>query len=165
MKRVSGAAIILALILMSWWWFSPTQIIKRRVASLIDTVQVPTGMSEIGRKSRGAHLADHLAASLEIHPPKHFFQTLPASLKRDSAAAGYAFFATTVRRISLEDLEFDQIDRDGNRAHVVFHLDAIVEMPSVTPVDGILHFDTQWILDPDLGWVMRSIQWHQTGRQ
>lgn len=164
MKRlpwILGAAVLLALGL---WWFSPTQKMKRRVTGMIETANVPPGMPDIARNTRGPNLEKYLAKRLTVAVPDALDDRVPGSLKRDSAVAYYSLAARGVRQISLEDLEIEEIIFEGDDATVRFQVDAIVELPGSTPVNGILHVDSRWQRDPEEGWRMRSVSWEETGR-
>lgn len=131
---------------------------------MIQTANVPSSMGDLARKTRGTNLADYLAPQLEISEPEKIDDRIPRRISRDSAAATYTYAATAARQISLQDLEIDEIEFDDTEATVKFRLDAIVELPTRTPVNGILHVISIWEDRPNEGWRLKSLAWEEKGR-
>ncbi|MBK1826180.1 hypothetical protein [Haloferula rosea] len=145
------------------WWFSPTQVLQRRVGSLLDTASVPPGMSDPGRKARGAHLAKYLARQVALDPPESFDAPVTRSVARDTASALYSGAASYCKEITFADLSFDEVLHDGDTATVSFRVDAIVDLPTRRPVDGILNVTSDWE-KVDGTWLLTNIRWTESQR-
>lgn len=145
------------------WWFSPTQVLQRRVSSLLDTASVPPGMSDAGRKARGAHLAKYLSRQVAVHPPESFDAPVTGSVARDTASALYSGAASYCKEITFADLTFDDVQPNGETATITFRVDAIVDLPTRRPVDGILNVDSHWE-KVDGAWLLTELSWTESPR-
>lgn len=165
MKRLVPIGAIIVLAALAIWWFLPTQRMKRRVASMIETANVPSNMMDVARKTRGTNLAKYLAPEIRIDAPENTDERLLRdSIDRDRATVYYSGAASLAKRISLADLKIGTISFDGDTAKVGFELDAIVELPGRTPIDGILVVDSHWIHSDEEGWRMDAIGWLERPR-
>lgn len=158
-----AAALIVALAGSLAFWFSPTQVVKRRVLAMIRTASVPESMPEIARASRGRNLSDYLAPTVRLAGPEHVDEIPQGGIDRSQIAAAYTAAAGMCRFISLEDVEFESIDVLGDSAEVRFTVDAIVQLPSSRPLDGIQHVELQWSKTDD-GWRLTRASWTESGR-
>ena len=160
---VLAAALIVAVAGFLAFWFSPTQVVKRRVLAMIRTASVPESMPELARASRGRNLADHLAPVVRLAGPPHVDELPVGGVDRSQIAAAYTAAATSCRFISLEDVTFESIDVLGDSAEVRFTVDAIVQLASSRPLDGIQHVELQWSKTDD-GWRLTRAAWTESGR-
>lgn len=164
MKRVLlilGGVIISAVFIS--WWFSPKQVLQRRVASMLDSATVPPGMSDAGRKARGAHVMNYLADQVTVMPPDGFDSRVPNQVGRDNASALYSGAAIYSKEITFTDLTFDEVSPDVDQATVRFKVDAIVDLPTRRPVDGILHVDSHWEKQNG-SWLLNRLSWTESPR-
>ncbi|BCX50190.1 hypothetical protein HAHE_40980 [Haloferula helveola] len=156
-------AIAAAAVAFLLWWFSATQVLKRRVSSLIDTAVVPASMSDIGRGARGPNVAEFVAGSLEIDSPPSLAQDLGPDLNRDTVSALYSAVAKYCRSITVNDLKIQSVDVDGETATVRFSADAVVDLPDRRPVDGIVDVDSRW-RKTDGKWLLERFAWTESPR-
>lgn len=145
------------------WWFQPENVLKRRVASLFDTAEVPVSMNELSRSSRGPNLTEYLSENVEIGAPDNIDERLRDSYHHDDLAGIYSAVARSCRQISLEEPEFESVEIDGTTARVRLRVDVIVELSSRRPVDGIQIMDMTWE-KPENHWKLSTITWTETGR-
>jgi hypothetical protein len=163
MKRVAIPAIVLILAGLAFWWFSPTQVLKRRTASFIDTARVPVSMSDLGRSARGRHLADYFAPSIEVESPENLAHEVGRTFTRDEAAALYSGVARYCREVSITDLEFVSVGSKNDEARVVFTADTIVDLPNRRPVDGLVTVESRW-RKVDGDWLLEAFEWTESAR-
>lgn len=162
-KFLPLALVLLVAGLFLWWWMLPANVLKRRVASLLETAEVPPGMSDIARGARGPNLARYLDRKVRIVRPDDLRDEIPEAMERDTIAAYYSAGARSCSRIEFEQPEFDEILVKGDEAHVKFRVDAVAEFPSRRPADGIQVVETSW-RKVDGDWLMTEVKWQETGR-
>jgi len=164
MKRLLPAAALLLLLAgFASWWFSPTQALKREVGELIDRARVPAAMSDLARSSRGRVIEPLLADPVEIDPAAAVRQAPSGAVPRQRLVALLSGAARYCRSISLEDLEFDRVEIDGDEARVEIRLDAIVEVGSRRPLDGIQVVTMRWTR-ADGDWLLAALAWEEQPR-
>ncbi len=164
MRRYLPALLVVVILaLLAAWWFSPTQVVKRRVLALLDSVEVPATMSDLGRNTRGPKLATYLAENVTFNPPDTLDGEIGSTYQRDQVAARFSAIARYCRRISIEDIDIHTIDVADTTATVSLTLDAIVEAADRRPADGIQHIDMEWS-KTDQGWQLGEVSWTETGR-
>ncbi|MEP4076903.1 hypothetical protein [Haloferula sp.] len=162
-KFLPPIAFLILVGLFLGWWFLPANVVKRRASNLFDTAQVPATMGELARSSRGPKVAEYLSEYIAIGAPEHVDGRLRESYHRDDLAGIYSAVARGCRRISLEQPEFESVQIDGTTAKVRLRIDAIAELPSRRPVDGIQIMDMVWE-KPENQWKLSSITWTETHR-
>ena len=162
-KFLPPLAFIVLMGLFLSWWFDAENVLKRRVGGLFDTAEVPINMSELTRSSRGPNVADYLSDRVEIGAPKNVDDRLRDSYHRDDLAGIYSAVARSCRQITFEAPEFESIEIDGTTARIRLRIDAIVELPSRRPVDGLQIIDMAWE-KPENKWLLKSVSWTETGR-
>lgn len=164
MKRIAIPAVVLAIVGLAIWWFSPTQVLKRRTAAFIDTANVPSNMSDIGRGARGKNLSDYMADRVRVDSPEDLAEELGREFSRDRAAALYTVVARYCREISITDLIFESVTHDGDHAVVRFSADTIVDLPNRRPVDGIVTVESRW-QKTEGDWLLESFEWSESPRR
>ena len=163
MKRLIIPAAVVALAALALWWFSPTRMLKRRTAAFIDTANVPAGMSDIGRGARGRNLAEYLAGTIRVDPPRELEDEVDTEFSRDQASALYSMVASYCREISITRLSFTSVEIDGDSAVVTFSADAIVNLSNRRPVDGLIHVVSHWH-KTDGDWLLEAFEWTEAPR-
>ena len=124
MKRaLAGAAAVVAAAAFTLWWFSDRQVVKRRTASLLDTVTIEAGSSPIGRGLQAAGIDGFLAPHVTLEVPS---EEASGTHSRDDIAAGFRYVAEHAHstRFGIERLA--SITMAGDHALVVATLDAEV---------------------------------------
>lgn len=167
MKRIAFPTLVVVLLLLlaglAVWWFSPTEVVKRRVASFFSTAEVPATMSDIGRGARGTKVATYLAQSVTLNSPESVADEVGSTFSRDRASVMYAGVARFCREITFTDLEFTRVEITADAATVSFRIDTLVELPGRRPVDGIVVADSLWRkIDGD--WLLESMRWTEEPR-
>jgi hypothetical protein len=163
MKKIIIPAVLLAVSGFLFWWFSAEQVLKRRVASMIDAAQVPATMSDAGRKARGTHVAKFLAKQLHLVPPEGFDLPVSDRVNRDTATALYSGAASYAKEMTFTDLHVEEVDVRDAEADVRFRVDGIIDLRSRRPVDGILHVESRWE-KADGVWLLGEVSWTEGSR-
>lgn len=163
-RRILLSVIAILLVAFGMWWFSPAEQVKRRVLGLIDSAAVPSSMGTLSRVTRGEDVAKFFAPRLEIGSSDSLKNDVPNEIHRENAASLYTGVARYVREVSLVDPEITRLEISGDRAEVDFRVDAIVQLSSRRPIDGILLVQSHWIKHPEFGWVMDKVEWQETRR-
>ncbi|MFC7337214.1 hypothetical protein ACFQY0_08495 [Haloferula chungangensis] len=162
-KFLPPLAVLILAGLFLGWWFQPENVLKRRIASLFDTAEVPITMSELSRSSRGPNVAEYLSERIDVGAPDQVDSRLRDSYHHDDLAGIYSAVARRCSQISIEAPTFESIEIDGNTARVRLRVDIIVEFSDRRPVDGIQVMDMTWE-KPENHWQLSSISWTETGR-
>lgn len=157
MQRIAVIGITLALISgLVIWWFSPVQTLKRRTASLLQTLTLKSGSTKAARQM-GAYSLNALLAD-EVVLEATTITEVNGTFDRSEMESLYSWLCghTTQTRFDLE--QFQSIAIRGDQADVVFSLKALVELPSSRPVDGHFLVTYQW-KHGDKGWQLTRASW------
>lgn len=157
MKRISilaAALIILAAFL--FWWFSPTQVLKRRTMTLLDTLTMDAGTGKSGRQLGVYRLNSLLAEQVELSTPT--IEQANGTFDRSELESGFSWICQQAKQTRFLLDEIQSIDVASDRGKVVFTLEALVELPSDNPADGKFEVTFQWQRENDI-WRLYSAEW------
>lgn len=164
MKRLSALLVLLiAAGGLAYWWFSPAEILKRRLGNLLGSAEVSSTMSDIGRGARGPRIADYFADPVRFFPPSSLPYDLGGSLGRERLSSLYSLVAKNCREISFTDLEILEVAVEDETAEIRFRVDALVDLGSRRPADGILEVRSAWI-KREGDWQIEELRWTESGR-
>jgi hypothetical protein len=157
MKRAAILALAVAVIAgFVIWWFSPTQVVKRRTMGLLDTVSMEAGSGRVTRQMGNYSVNRYLSQRVELDIPS--VPEANGSFDRATLETGFSSLANLARQTSFQMSELRSIDVEGDLARVSLMVDALVEMPSYRPVDGLYLVNFQWRREED-GWRLVSASW------
>lgn len=112
MKKIILIALPIALIAFGAWFFSDTQVIKRRSAAIIETLELSEGSSRIARAGKSQALRDLLADQVTIIYPdgNNIFKSpikfsLPITLTNDRITTAHTYLTETVDYMNVENLK------------------------------------------------------------
>lgn len=157
MKTVKLYAIpAIVLILLGAWWFSPTQVLKRRTLSMLETLTMDATTGTAGRQIGAYTLNSLLAPEVELDTP-----TIPqanGSFDRSELESAYSWLCAQAKQTHFKLGEFRAITITDQVGKVEFTVDALVELPVYRPADGdfIVTFDWQ---KGDEGWRLTRATW------
>jgi hypothetical protein len=157
MKRLSLPIVIVALLgAFAFWWFSPAQIVKRRTKTLLETLTLEAGSGRGGRHLSGYTFSALLGPVVELESPS--IEQANGSFPRSDMESAFSWLCDEAKqsRFDLEDIH--SITVDGDRAEVAFSLNALVELPSYRPADGLYEVSFQWRKEKD-GWRLARATW------
>jgi hypothetical protein len=157
MQRIAVIGITLALIIgLVIWWFSPVQTLKRRTASLLQTLTLKSDSTKAARQM-GAYSLNALLAD-EVVLEATTITEVNGTFDRSEMESLYSWLCghATQTRFDLE--QFQSIAIRGDQADVVFSLKALVVLPASRPVDGHFLVTYQWKLG-DKGWQLTRASW------
>jgi len=157
MKRIFPAILLLALAgAFLYWWFSPVQVVKRRTGSFLKILTLQASESpasrQLGAYSLNALLAEQVALeSTTINEANGTFE-------RPELESAYAWLCQQARQTRFDIVKFESVAVTGKRAKVTFTLDALVELPTHRPADGIYQVVFDWQETND-GWRLATAKW------
>jgi hypothetical protein len=159
MKRFTPLLILLLLAgAFAFWWFSPAQMVKRRTASLLDTLTLETGTG--GRRLAVYSLNALLADEVELDVPA--IPEANGTFARADLESAFTWLCGQAKQTRFEPLGFLSVTADGDRAAVEVSLDAMVELPGRRPLDGRYSVTFHWCHGDD-GWRLCRATWQGGG--
>lgn len=157
MKRIAPTVIVLALSgAFAFWWFSPRQVVKRRTGTLLRTLTLEEGGA--GRRMAVYSLNALLAPEVELATPE--VPEADGSFTRADVESAFTWLCGQARQTRFEAREFRAITVDGDHATVALMLDALVELPGRSLLDGPGDAVFHWRKGND-GWRLSRAEWHQ----
>ncbi len=144
------------LVLLGLYWFSPTQVLKRRTVSLLETLTLDATTGTAGRQLGAYTLNSLLAPEVELDTP-----TIPeanGSFDRGELESAYSWLCSQAKQSHFKLKEFRSISVHGNSAQVQFIVDALVELPVYRPADGDYLVTFDWVKN-DEGWRLTRANW------
>lgn len=154
MKRVVFILVVgLILIATLFWWFSPTQMLKRKTASLMGLMNLSgTGEARVMEVNafRGL-LADNVEMELS------FRTGLDPVLGRDDIVSGYVMLSRRVQKSRFELLRYESVQIDGDAADVAFIMKGLVELPEIRILDGEYRMVFHW-LEQEGDWRLAGVR-------
>jgi hypothetical protein len=157
MRRLFPAIFLLALAgAFLYWWFSPVQVIKRRTESFLKVLTLQASESptsrQLGAYSLNALLAEQVALeSTTINEANGTFE-------RPELESAYAWLCQQARQTHFDLVKFESVAVTGKLAKVTFTLNALVELPTYRPADGIYQVVFDW-QETDDGWRLTTAKW------
>lgn len=157
MKRLAlPIAFVVLLGLFGAWWFSPTQVVKRKVKSLLTTLTFQKGEGKVGRQAGTYSLNALLAEQVDLENPD--ISEANGSLERSDLETAYSWLAEQAKETRFEVQSFDSISINGDQATVDLHLTGLVELPNYRPADGTYTVTFDWRKQED-GWRLKRASW------
>lgn len=157
MKRWIVPIVALALAIgFGMWWYSPKQVVKRRVASLLDTLTFEAGSSKPARKLGLYSLSGLLAESVDLETPS--ISEANGSFARQEMESAFSWLCDAARETRFDLIEIESLEVGGERAAVELTLEALVELPNHRPADGIYQVEFDWV-DGENGWRLERAKW------
>jgi len=162
-KAVFFLIVLLGLGFGFTWWNSPERKLARTVSKMLETAEVPTGMSDLGRNSRGLNLVKFFADPISIHPPEDFphAHEVETEINREQGAAIYAAVAGMSRQITLSSPQMGLIEILDDTAAVQFKVHALVETPAERLIDGDINIESRWV-QKENDWLLQEIAWTES---
>lgn len=163
-----GFALLVAVVIVGIWWFSPTEVLKRRVADLLDAAEVSELSTDLARQTKGQKIAEYFAEQVKIEPPEEMDGSVRDRINRDQLSRDrlitlYTMAARGSKEISFTDVEVHDVQHDNDRAQVRFQVDCVVDLGTQRPVDGLLDVVSLWVKRND-DWQLVELSWTELGR-
>jgi hypothetical protein len=159
MKRLVATAVVGILVVgFAFWWFSPSQVLKRRTLSLLETLTLEPGTAVATRQMGGYSLNALLAPEVTLSTPS--IGQANGTFERGELESAHAWLCQHVRQSRFDLERFGSVAVSGETAEVVLFLNALVELPSYRPVDGFYQATLRWRLE-DGGWRIVQAVWHE----
>lgn len=161
MKRWIILLVVAALaVALGAWWFSPAQVVKRRVSSLLETLTLEEGSGKPGRKLGIYSLGGLLAEQVELETPT--ISQANGSFPRPEMESMYSWLCDAAKETRFELVGIDSLEVDGAVAVVDLTLEALVVLPTHRPADGVYDVRFEW-RDGKNGWQLESARWELAG--
>lgn len=156
MKRIHFAGIAgLLAVAFVFWWFSPTQVLKRRSASLVESLSFKrdTGipLRQLSGYSFGSFLAD------EVELDSHGIPEAEGTFSRSNLESAHTALASYARESGFEIERFHAVTVTGDLAHVSLTIDGFVQLPEFRPADGKYLVDLHWRCDDGVWRLYRAV--------
>jgi len=157
MKRFAIPSVALLLLAaFLFWWFSPTQILKRRTLSLLETLTMDAGTSKASRQLGAYSLNALLAPEVELHTPT--IDEANGTFERSELESAFSWLARQAKQTRFKLDEFQSVKISGDRGEVAFSLDALVELPAYRPADGRFQVTFHWQREEN-AWRLAGAEW------
>lgn len=151
MKRLVPIVIIIALLAgFAFWWNSPTQIVKRRTQTLLQTLTMERTDSKVTRQTGVYQLDALLAEDVELDTP-----TIPeanGTFPRTEMISAFASLCESVRQMHCKLEQIRSLEIAGDYADITVIIEALVDLSSYHPVDGRFDVTFHWQRDKDRNW-------------
>ncbi len=147
------------LMIAGLWWFSPTQILKRRTVSLLETLTLEATSGKAARQIGTYALNSLLAPEVELHTP-----TIPeanGTFDRSEMESAFGWLCSQAKQTHFKLKEFRSITLQENTGQVEFTVDALIELPIYRPADGDYSVTFAWV-KTDAGWQLSGAKWHRS---
>ena len=143
MKRyLFPAIVVLVLVLFGAWWFTPSQVVKRRTKSLLQTLTLEPGAGKVSRHagsySLNALLANRVVLEIPAVPDGN------GDFERDDLDAAFSWLCDQAKQTNFQARDIQSVDVTGDKAKVKLTLTGLVELPSYRPVDGTYDVVFDW---------------------
>lgn len=159
MKRlVIPLAIVGLLAVFALWWFSPTQVLKRRTASLLTTLTLDGGSGKVGRQMRVYSLNGLLASGVELDNPA--IKEANGTFERAELESAFSWLCEQAKQTRFKAGKFHSINVSGDKAQVTLTLSGLVELPTYRPADGEFDATFDWQKEED-GWRLTRASWRE----
>jgi hypothetical protein len=159
MKRfIIPAAIAIAAILAAVWWFSPERALVRRTHNLLDTISFSQGTGKAARNLKTYALNGMLAESVVLDTPT--ITEANGEFDRSELESGFSWLCNQARRMEIKSLDVGSVEIIGNSGTVEMEIEALVELPSFRPADGIYDVVFEWRKDDDV-WRLVRASWKE----
>lgn len=162
MKRlIIPAAALLVLAAFLFWWFSPTQVLKRRTLSLLETLTMDAGTGKSTRQLGAYSLNALLAREVELSTPT--IDQANGTFERSELESAFSWLSQQAKQTRFELEEFRSVNISGDRGEVLFSLDALVELPTYRAVDGHFGVTFRWQREEET-WRLTGAEWLEEKR-
>jgi len=162
MKRTWISISLLALVAgFAIWWFSPTQVVKRRTMSLLETLTLEPGGSPASRQMGTYALNDLLASEVELETST--IDEASGTFARAELESVFSWLCNQAKQMNFEMQRIDSVTVSGEVADVSCVLKGLVELPNYRPADGIYQAKFKWRLVDDKWRIERAV-WAQVKR-
>lgn len=158
MKRwMTYSAVCLVIIGLAAWWFSPSQVIKRRTLSLLETLTMDAGTGRAARQVGVYSLNSMLAPQVELYTPS--IREANGTFDRGELESAYSWLSQHARQTRFTHRRFESVSITGGEGSVSFILDALVELPNFRFADGAFDVTFRWRRDDHGKWRLFSATW------
>lgn len=162
MKRLLfPAAIGLLLAAFLFWWFSPGQVLKRRTLVLLETLTLEKSAG-LSSRQLGAYSLNALLAS-EVTLENPAIEEANGGLERSEIESAFSWLCQQAKQTRFELRRLESVTVSGDAGVVSCTLEALVELPSYRPADGIYQASFRWRREDD-GWRLESARWTDAAR-
>jgi hypothetical protein len=139
-----------------YWWFSPEQVVKRRTESFLKILTLEATESPTSRQMGAYSLNALLAGQVALENPT--INEANGSFERPDLESAYAWLCQQAKQTRFELVNFESVTISGKAAKVTFTLNALVELPTYRPADGVYQVVFDWQEAED-GWRLTSAKW------
>lgn len=163
MKRLAFPVAVLAIIgAFAFWWFSPVHVVKRRCGKLFETLTLDAGTGKGPRQMRVYALNALLAPEVELKAPS--MEEANGIFERTEMESAFSWLCEQAKQTRFNLEKFTSVKVDGDLATVTCTLEALVELPSYRPADGIYEAAFTWRRADD-GWRLTEASWIESGKK
>jgi hypothetical protein len=143
------------------WWFSPTQVLKRRTTSLLETLTLDSGATQGSRRLAVYSLNALLASEVRLETPT--IEEANGTFERAELESAFNWLCGEAKQTRFELMEFASVTVSGDTGEVACMLEALVELPTVRPADGIYQARLFWRRADDK-WLLERAVWTEAER-
>jgi len=157
MKRLTTALVTLAVLTgFLFWWFHPNQTLKRRSNGLMRTLTIPEGAGAASRNLKSSPLSRAIADQVTLSGAGD--SRAEGVFHRGNIEAGFAWFVRNARSSRFQIRRFENITVTGDTGVVRARIDANVQLPKDTPLDGSYSMTLTWHNDGS-SWRLVAAEW------
>ena len=160
MKRIlAPIAVVLVILGFLVWWMSPTQVVKRRTSSLMNTLTMAEGSGQAERQSGSFSLTGLLEKELTLEAPN--YEEANGTFDRTTVESGFSALANNAKFTKFEVKEFREVEVVGDEATVTAQVESVVALPEFRPLDGLYEVTMIWRKEED-GWRLAKAKWSES---
>lgn len=142
-KLIISILSIALLIGLGAWWFSPTQVVKRRTAFLLETMSLNAGSGQVVRQKGVYSLNGLLAPQVELITPS--LEEANGEFERSELESIFSWLCNQAKETKFELQQLRSIEVNGDNAKVNLALKAMIELPTYRPADGTYDVTLDWV--------------------
>ncbi|RPJ33841.1 MAG: hypothetical protein EHM17_08855 [Verrucomicrobiaceae bacterium] len=162
MKRLLVPAAVAVLMAgFAFWWFSPEQVLKRRTRSLLETLTMDAGTGLSSRQMGVYSLNALLAPEVQLDTPT--IEQANGTFERQDLESAFSWLCRQAKQTRFELERIDSITVSGGTGEVACVLEAVVELPTYRPADGLYQVRFFWRRGED-GWRLERAMWAEAAR-
>lgn len=162
MRRVWIYLVILLILAgFALWWFLPTQVLKRRTTLLLETLTLDSSATQGSRRLAVYSLNALLACEVRLETPT--IEEANGTFERAELESAFNWLCGEAKQTRFELLDFESVTVSGDTGEVACLLEALVELPTVRPADGIYQVRFSWRREDETWRVERAV-WTEVKR-
>lgn len=155
-RLLTGTAVIAVIAGFLVWWFQPSQVLKRRTKSLMETLTLAEGAGAASRNLKIYPLSRAIGDEVRITGAGD--RRAEGVFTRNQIESGFSWLTRSARFTRFQTRRIESVTIQGNQGVVRAIVDTHVELQQQTPLHGQHNVSLTWSHDGD-SWRLTSADW------